>query len=186
MNSLDFYLRLEDKLRQLKDLYNIKKLKLNYHATAQMERTTPNYLILYEKYEIKGEIKVVLPLSMVTEFWIAAVNTFGALYEVELKILYSRIDKAKLTQQDTQQCLESFYEISSGTIPFTTTSLFEEGDVGTRVFCREVERTMNRRSSLYNWKQSWIPLLSKNYSNDAETKISTLGTILASTPPDIH
>ena len=105
---------------------------------------------------------------------------------MENKSIYSRIEKTKLTPQDAQRYVKELYEVFPGIFSFTTTSLFEEGDVCAHNFSREVKRTMNGVSSLDNGKQSWTPLLSKMNFDDTEMKLLTLGMRLASTPPDVH
>ena len=152
-----------------------------------MVTTAPSNLIGYEKYEVGEETREKLSLSMVIKFWIATVNIFGALYEVMLKSVYSRIDKANLTPQEAQKIVKAFNEVFPGTVPFTTTSLFEEGKRGAHDFCREVERTMNGGSALDNWRQSWtLRLLSKNNFDNTETKLLTLGMILTTAQLEVH
>ena len=112
--------------------------------------TAPNDFMRYEKYEKEGKTKEALSLSTVVEFWLSVVNTFGALYEAEFKSMYSRTDKAKLTTHDAQQCDKVFYASFTGIVPFTTTSLLEEGNVGDRDFFREITRTINGGSSSDN------------------------------------
>ena len=72
-----------------------------------MVTTAPSSLIGYEKYKVERQTKESLLLSMVAEFWIAVVNIFGALYEVEFKSVYCKIDKAKITPQETQRLKRS-------------------------------------------------------------------------------
>ena len=46
-----------------------------------MATTAPRELPGYRNYAEEGGTHEGLPMSIVTEFWLAAVNTFGALYE---------------------------------------------------------------------------------------------------------
>ena len=95
-----------------------------------MVTTAPSNIIGYEKYKVERQTKESLLLSIVAEFWIAVVNIFGALYKVKFKSVYCKIDKAKITPQETQRYIKAFYEVSPGTIPFTITSPFKEGFEG--------------------------------------------------------
>ena len=79
---MDFHLLLEDKLRQSKTSYQSKKLKLHYQKATRMATTAPRELPGYRNYTEEGGTHEGLPMSIVTEFWLATVNTFGALYEV--------------------------------------------------------------------------------------------------------
>ena len=59
-----------------------------------METTAPRD---YRKYTEEGGTHEALPMSIITEFWLSAVNTFGALYEAVFTSVYSRQRKAKMT-----------------------------------------------------------------------------------------
>lgn len=54
LDSSDFYLRLEDKLRKSKYSYNNKKFKLHYQTVVRILTTASSDLTSYEKYEVKG------------------------------------------------------------------------------------------------------------------------------------
>ena len=47
-----------------------------------MATTAPSNLPGYSKYIEEGGTQEALHMSIVTEFWLSIVNTFGALYEV--------------------------------------------------------------------------------------------------------
>ena len=76
MDSLDFYLILEDKLRQSKALYNIKNSKLHYQKATRMVTTAPSDFPGYRKYTEEGGTQETLPMSIVIEFWLSVVNKF--------------------------------------------------------------------------------------------------------------
>ena len=97
LDSLNFYLNLEDKLRQSKNSYNSKRLKLHYQTILRIAMTAPRDLTGYRKYIEERGTNEVLLMSTVIEFWLSKVNTFGSLYEVLFQSLYSRTGKAKLT-----------------------------------------------------------------------------------------
>ena len=62
--------------------------------------TTPHSdLPGFRKYIEEGGTHEALYMSLVTEFWLSTVNTFGALYDVVFKSVYSRTGNVKLTPQ---------------------------------------------------------------------------------------
>ena len=67
-----------------------------------MATTAPREVSGYRKYTEEGRTHEGLPMSIVTEFWLSAVNTFGALYEVLFASVYSRQGKAKITPPDAK------------------------------------------------------------------------------------
>ena len=81
LDSLNFNFNLEGKLRQSKTSYNSKKLKLHYQMAIRMATTVSSNLPGYMKYTEEEETHEALHMSIVTEFWLSAVNTFGTLYE---------------------------------------------------------------------------------------------------------
>ena len=50
-----------------------------------MATKAPSDLPGFRKYIEEGGTHEALPMSLVTEFWLSAVNVFGALYEVVFK-----------------------------------------------------------------------------------------------------
>ena len=102
LDSLNFHLLLEGKLRQSKTSYQSKKLKLHYQKATKMVTKAPRDLPGYRKYIEKGSTHEALPMSIVTEIWLSAVNTLGALYEVVFTSVYSRQGKAKITPPDAK------------------------------------------------------------------------------------
>ena len=84
--------------------------------------------------QTKEEKNEVLPMSIVTEFWLSAVNSFGALYEAVFKSVYSRKDKAKLIPQVAKQCVAKILESFLGLAPFTQLTLFDEGEMALLIF----------------------------------------------------
>ena len=147
LDSLDFHLILEDKLRQSKTSYQSKKLKLHYQKTIRMATTALSDLPSYKKYTEEGGTHETLPMSIVTD----SVNSFGALYDAVFTSVYSRQSKAKLTQQAAKQCITKCLESFLGLAPFTQLTLFDEGDTGAHDLCNKVARTMKGGSSLDNW-----------------------------------
>ena len=120
-----------------------------------MATTAPRELPGYRKYTEEGGTHEALPMSIVTEFWLTSVNTFGALYEVVITSVYSRQRKSKITPPETKQCVTKFLESFPGLVPFTELTLFDEGTTGAHDLCNKVARSMTGGSSLDNWKQSW-------------------------------
>ena len=55
LDSLNFHLILEDKLRQLKTSYNSKKLKIHHQTAIRMVTTTPSDLPGYRNYTKEEE-----------------------------------------------------------------------------------------------------------------------------------
>ena len=97
LDSSDFYLILEDKLRQSKTSYQSKKLKLYYQKVIRMATTALRDVPGYMKYTDEGGTHEALPMFIVTDFWLSPVNTFGALYEAIFTSVYSRQGKTKPT-----------------------------------------------------------------------------------------
>ena len=186
LDSLNFHFNLEDKLRQSKISYNSKKLKIHYQTAIRMATTAHSDIPDYRKYTEEGGTYDVLPMSIVTEFWISAVNTFGGSYEVVFQSVYSRTGKYKLTPQATKKCVTKFLESFPRIVPFPKLTLFDEVGTGDHDICNKVAKTMNGGSSLDNWEQSWNLLLSKNEFDDTETTLLMLGIRLASSSPEIH
>ena len=56
-------------------------------------------------------------------------NTFETLYEGAFQNVYSRSDKAEPTPRAAQQYVEEFYISFPDTVPSTTSSLSDEGEV---------------------------------------------------------
>ena len=161
LDSSDFYLILEDKLRQSKTSYQSKKLKLHYQKAIRMATTALRDLPGYMKYTDEGGTHEALHMSIVTEFWLSSVNTFGALYEAVFTSVYSRQGKTKSTLQAAKQCVTKFLESFSGLAPFTQLTLFSEGDTSAHDLCNKVVRSMKGGSSSANWKQLWQLTISK-------------------------
>ena len=106
-----------------------------------MMTTAPSNLAGYRKYTEEGGTHEVLPMSLVTDFWLSTVNTFGPLYEVVFKSVYSKTGKAKLTPQATKQCVTKFLESFPGMIPFTQLTLSMKGKMEITIFAiRQQER----------------------------------------------
>ena len=116
----------------------------------RMETTAPRELPGYRKYTEEGGTHKALSMSIVTEFWLSAVNTFGALYEVVFTSVYSRQGKAKITPPEARQCVTKFLESFPGLVPFTELTLFDEGAQGAHDLCNKVARSMKGGSSLDN------------------------------------
>ena len=66
LDSSNFHLNLEDKLRQSKTSYNCKKLKLHYQTAIKMATTAPIDLTGYIKYTEELGTNEALPMSTVT------------------------------------------------------------------------------------------------------------------------
>ena len=124
-----------------------------------MATTAPRELPGYRKYTEEGGTHKALSMSIVTEFWLSAVNTFGALYEVVFTSVYSRQGKAKITPPEARQCVTKFLESFPGLVPFIELTLFDEGATGAHDLCTKVARSMKRGSSLDNCNQSWQSLI---------------------------
>ena len=75
-------------------------------------------------------------------------NTFETLYKGAFQNVYSRSDKAEPTPRAAQQYVEEFYISFPDTVPSTTTSLSDEGEVLPHDFCSKIARTMNGGLSL--------------------------------------
>ena len=161
LDSGDFHLLLADKLRQSKTSYQTKKLKLHYQKATRMATTAPTELPGYRKYTEEGVTHEALPMSIVTEFWLAAVHTFGSLYEAVFTSVYSRHGKAKMTPPEAKPCITKFLESFPDLVPFTELTLFEEGATGAHDLCNKVARSMTGGSSLDNWKKTWQAFLLK-------------------------
>ena len=102
LDSSNFFLSLEDKLRQSKASFNSKKLKLHFQAAVRIVTTEPCDITGYRQYEEEGETLESLPMTPVTEFWLSVVNTFGALYEAVFQSVHSRTGKTKHTPDAAQ------------------------------------------------------------------------------------
>ena len=161
LDSVDFHLQLVDKLGKSKTSYQTKKLKLHYQKAMKMANTAPTELPGYRKYTEEGVTHEALPMSIVTEFWLAVVHTFGSLYEAVFTSVYSRHGKAKMTPPEAKPCITKFLESFPDLVPFTELTLFEEGAQGAHDLCNKVARSMTGGSSLDNWKQTWQALLLK-------------------------
>ena len=61
-----------------------------------MVATILSRLAGYKTYKVEGEIKDALPIATITQFLISVVRIFGNLYEVELKIVYSKVERQSL------------------------------------------------------------------------------------------
>ena len=75
LDSLNFHLILEDKLRQSKTSYNNKKLKLLYQKALRMTTTAPSNFPGFRKYIEDGGIHEVLHMSLYYRVW-----TLGSQY----------------------------------------------------------------------------------------------------------
>ena len=117
-----------------KRLSTAKKLKLYYQVTVRLATIEPCDIIGYRQYVEDGETLEVLPMSPVTEFWLSAVNTFGALYRAVFQSVYSRTSKLKPTPDAAQYSVKEIYASFPRTVPLTTTSLLEEGEIGAQDF----------------------------------------------------
>ena len=186
MNSVDFHLPLADKLAQSKASYQTKKLKLHYQKAMKMANTALTEIPGYKKYTEDGVTHEALPMTIVTEFWLAAVYTFGTLYEPVFTSVYSRHGKAKMTPPEAKPWITEFLASFPDLAPFTKLTLFEEGAAGAHDLCNKVARAMTGGSSLDNWKKTWQAFLLKKQFDDLETTLLMLGIRLASSPPDIH
>ena len=118
-------------------------MKLHYQKAISIARTAPSVLPGFRKYTEEGGTHEVLPMPLVTEFWLSTVNTFGALYEAVFTSVYSRKGNAKLTPQAAKQCVTKFLESFLGLAHFTQLTLFDEGENGAHDLCNKVARTMN-------------------------------------------
>ena len=68
LDSSNFHLSLENKLRQSKASFNSKKLKLYFQSAMRMTTTEPCDITGYRQYEEEGEKLEALPMSIVSEF----------------------------------------------------------------------------------------------------------------------
>ena len=102
--------------------------------TVRLATIEPCDIIGYRQYVEDGETLEVLPMSPVTEIWLSAVNTFGALYRAVFQSAYSRTSKFKPTPDAAQYSVKEIYASFPRTVPLTTTSLLEEGEIGAQDF----------------------------------------------------
>ena len=90
-----------------------------------MATTAPTELPGCRKYTEEGGTHEALPISIVTEFWLATVHTFDALYDVVFTSVYSRHGKAKMTPPEAKPCVTKFLDILSKNQDKTPPELLE-------------------------------------------------------------
>lgn len=76
-----FYRQMEGKLRLHKDSHISRGLKQKYQSVIKMARTAPHMMEGFTTHTAEGITRGALPLTTTTEFWVATVSIFGALYE---------------------------------------------------------------------------------------------------------
>ena len=80
-DSSTFYSYLEDRLTETTPFFNSKILRTLYQASVNMVVTPKILLVESRTYETdKGVIITAIPVNSITEFWLAMVSTFEALY----------------------------------------------------------------------------------------------------------
>ena len=124
------YRQMEEKLRLHKESHISRGLKQTYQSAVKMARTDPHMMEGFIALTAEGTTRGALHLTTTTEFWVAAVSKFGALYEDHGSFVYSKDDKVKVTPMNAQKCVISYGEAFPGTAQFSKQGLFEEGNEG--------------------------------------------------------
>ena len=83
-------MQLKEKPRQHANSYNSRALKQTYQVVVKIARTAPHMMEWFTQHTEERVTRGALPLTATTELWVAAVSTFGALYEVRGNFVYSK------------------------------------------------------------------------------------------------
>ena len=67
-------------------------------------------------------------VTPLTEFWLATVSTFSALYEAEFISVYSKMDHSRTSPTIALPWIKILIEKVEGNIAFSEATLFAEGD----------------------------------------------------------
>ena len=76
-----------------------------YQLAVRMMANTPNMMEGFEVHVVEDESREALPLTKVTEFWIAIVSTFGFFYEAIVTSVYSKHYTANFSLSNVQRYL---------------------------------------------------------------------------------
>ena len=104
------------------------------------------------------------PLS---EFWLAIVSTFGALYKANLSVSIPRHD-IQTPPTIAQYWIEQLTKTFEGPPWFSGAILFEEEDNGVHDFCAKISRKTTTGSSVINCTTNWNSILDKRKVNSSE------------------
>ena len=115
-------------MREISQSFNGKIPKPLHQVYVKMIATPPTLLPESRTYVIdKGVIITAVPVNSITEFWLATVSTFGALYEAEYVSVYSTLGQRQDTPDKARCWVDTVSQIVPSIVLFTELSLFEEG-----------------------------------------------------------
>ena len=128
-------------------------MKQTYQPAVKMAASAPKHIDDFEEHVVDGELRGTLSLTKVTEFWLAAVRTFGALHETSGTSVYSTEDIATPSPPPSNKhsCVNYFVNTFLDTEEFSPQRLFEEGDKGAHDLCCAVRRKMDGGPVINNW-----------------------------------
>ena len=92
-----------------------------------------------------------MPVTPLSEFWLAVVSNLCALYEAEFTSVYSNTDHNIPYPTIAHYWIEHLTKILEGTPSFSAETVFEERDNGARDFCANIARKLSTGSSVSNW-----------------------------------
>ena len=152
LDSLNFYLHLKDRLREISKSFNGKIIEPLYQVSVKMAATPSTFHPESWTYATnKGVIITAVPVNSITEFWLATVSTFGALYEAEYVSVYSTLGQRQDTPDKARCWIDTVSQVVLAIVPFTELSLFEESENGSHDFCGKIRRSMKEGSSVGSW-----------------------------------
>ena len=187
LDSSNFHLQLEDGLREHINSHSNRTLKHIYNATVKLAATPPTMLPDSVLETLDNQLQVrTIPVTPLTEFWLASVSTFGALYEAEFISVYSKTDHPITSPKIALHWIKTLTKKVEGNIAFSEATLFAEGDKGAHDFCAKIAHKMSTGSSVRNWAKAWSTIMGKSKINNMETKMLMFGIRMANTPPEVH
>ena len=135
-----------------------------------MTEVDPITLEGFEEHLVEGGSRGALLLTTATEFQLAVVCTFGALYEVSGTSVYSTDDKNKKTSANAHRCIKFFEKAFQSKEIFSSQVLSEEGDNCTHDICGTIRRNIEEGTIIDNWVKLWTPLLGNTFFTAQETQ----------------
>ena len=128
LDSSNFYLHLEDRLRETVKSFNDKILKPLYQVSVKMAVTPLTLLPESRTYATyKGVIINTVSVNPITEFWLADFITFGVLHEVDNVTVFSTLGQRQDTMDEVRWWVDTVSQVVPSIVLFTELSLFEEG-----------------------------------------------------------
>ena len=169
LDSSNFHLQLEDGLREHINSYNNRTLKQIHQATVKLASMLPTMMLDSVLVTLDTQLQVrTMPATPLSDFFLAIVSTFGALYQAEFITVYFKTDHATHSPTIAHYWFEHLTKTLEGPPSFSEATLFAEGDNSDHDYCAKITRKMLTVSSVSNWTMSWNLIMGKCKVNSTE------------------